>query len=79
LNLKLFFPNDLSHWVYSGTSTSLNCQNGQSLNWFVMKQPVSFSRDQIDLFRRIYSNNALSVIGPLTPSKIVSKSNDIAH
>ena len=50
------------YYTYMGSLTTPPCSEG--VLWLVMKQPVQVSQDQINIFSRLYRNNAR----PIQPS-----------
>ncbi len=55
-------PASRSYYTYMGSLTTPPCSEG--VLWLVMKQPVQVSADQINIFGRLYRNNAR----PIQPS-----------
>jgi len=55
-------PGNRSYYTYMGSLTTPPCSEG--VLWLVMKQPASVSGDQINIFSRLYRNNAR----PIQPS-----------
>ncbi|MDR2187631.1 MAG: carbonic anhydrase family protein [Azonexus sp.] len=49
-------PVSRSYYAYMGSLTTPPCSEG--VLWLVMKQPVAISAEQIDIFARLYQNNA---------------------
>lgn len=49
-------PATRSYYTYMGSLTTPPCSEG--VLWLVMKQPVQLSPDQINIFSRLYKNNA---------------------
>lgn len=49
-------PAGRSYYTYMGSLTTPPCTEG--VLWLVMKQPVPVSQDQINIFARLYKNNA---------------------
>ncbi|RIX44194.1 MAG: carbonic anhydrase family protein [Rhodocyclales bacterium GT-UBC] len=49
-------PSARSYYTYMGSLTTPPCSEG--VLWLVMKQPVQISGDQINIFSRLYRNNA---------------------
>jgi carbonic anhydrase len=45
-----------SAWIYYGSLTTPACDEG--VKWFVMKQPITATVDQINAFKDAYSNNS---------------------
>jgi carbonic anhydrase len=45
-----------SAWIYYGSLTTPSCK--EVVNWFVMKQSITASNDQISAFQKYYSNNS---------------------
>ena len=56
LELNDLLPTDRSYYTYMGSLTTPPCSEG--VRWIVMRQPISVSQDQIDLFARLYPMNA---------------------
>lgn len=49
-------PSGRNYYTYMGSLTTPPCSEG--VLWLVMKQPVQVSGDQINIFSRLYRNNA---------------------
>lgn len=56
INAKGFLPKHTSYWHYEGSLTTPPCS--ETVNWFVMKEPVALSEDQIKTFTALFPNNA---------------------
>ncbi len=56
LELNELLPSSSSYYTYMGSLTTPPCSEG--VQWIVMRQPVSVSAEQIDLFSRLYPMNA---------------------
>lgn len=56
LELDQLLPVDRRYFTYMGSLTTPPCSEG--VQWVVMRQPVTMSPDQIELFARIYPMNA---------------------
>lgn len=56
LPLQALLPEDRRYYTYMGSLTTPPCTEG--VRWVVMRQPVSMSAEQIELFARIYPMNA---------------------
>lgn len=56
LELAELLPTDRRYFTYMGSLTTPPCSEG--VQWVVMRQPVTLSPEQIDLFARIYPMNA---------------------
>ena len=52
-------PTDRRYFTYMGSLTTPPCSEG--VQWVVMRQPVTMSPEQLDLFARIYPMNARPV------------------
>jgi carbonic anhydrase len=59
LPLPALLPEDRRYFTYMGSLTTPPCTEG--VRWVVMRQPVSLSAEQIELFARIYPLNARPV------------------
>jgi carbonic anhydrase len=59
LDLNELLPTDRRYFTYMGSLTTPPCTEG--VQWIVMRQPVTLSPEQIDLFARIYPMNARPV------------------
>jgi len=49
-------PASPNYYTYMGSLTTPPCSEG--VLWLVMKQAVAVSQDQINIFSRLYKNNA---------------------
>lgn len=56
INAKGFLPKRTSYWHYEGSLTTPPCS--ETVNWFVMKDAVTVSEDQIKTFTTLFPNNA---------------------
>lgn len=56
LDLETLLPADRGYYTYMGSLTTPPCSEG--VQWVVMRQPLTVSPEQIDLFARIYPMNA---------------------
>jgi carbonic anhydrase len=59
LDLNELLPSDRRFFTYMGSLTTPPCSEG--VQWVVMRQPVTMSPEQIELFARIYPMNARPV------------------
>jgi len=59
LELAELLPTDRRYYTYMGSLTTPPCSEG--VQWVVMRQPVSMSAEQIELFARMYPMNARPV------------------
>ena len=62
-NLKIdladLLPPNLAYYTYRGSLTTPPCSEG--VTWFVLRDPMSVSQDQIDRFSKLYPMNARPV------------------
>jgi carbonic anhydrase len=56
LDPSKLLPADRSYYTFMGSTTAPPCTEG--VRWIVMRQPVTMSPEQIELFSRIYPMNA---------------------
>jgi carbonic anhydrase len=56
LELNDLLPADRRYFTYMGSLTTPPCSEG--VQWIVMRQPVTLTPEQIDIFARIYPMNA---------------------
>ena len=56
MELAELLPKDRRYFTYMGSLTTPPCCEG--VKWIVMRQPVSRTKDQIDIFARMYPMNA---------------------
>ena len=49
-------PSKRSYYEFEGSLTTPPCSEG--VRWFVLKQPVTLSQQQLDAFRKLYPRNA---------------------
>jgi len=59
LELVELLPADRRYYTYMGSLTTPPCSEG--VQWIVMRQPVTVTPEQIDIFARIYPMNARPV------------------
>jgi carbonic anhydrase len=56
MELADLLPTDRRYFTYMGSLTTPPCSEG--VKWIVMRQPVTLTKDQIDIFARMYPMNA---------------------
>jgi carbonic anhydrase len=56
VDLNTLLPASRNYYTYIGSLTTPPCSEG--VLWLVMKQPIQVSQDQINIFSRLYKNNA---------------------
>jgi carbonic anhydrase len=56
LDMNLMLPEQRQYYTYMGSLTTPPCSEG--VLWMVMKQPANLSREQINVFARMYPMNA---------------------
>lgn len=56
IDLAALLPATRGYYTYMGSLTTPPCTEG--VRWLVMKQPIQVSADQINIFSRLYKNNA---------------------
>lgn len=56
VNLNAFLPASRDYYTYMGSLTTPPCSEG--VLWLVMKQAVGISEEQLNIFSRLYRNNA---------------------
>ena len=59
VNASSFLPANQTHYSYRGSLTTPPCSEG--VRWYVMKEPIEASQEQIEQFRAIYKLNARPV------------------
>ena len=59
IDLDALLPTSRNYYAYMGSLTTPPCTEG--VLWLVMKQPVQVSQQQVDIFSRLYRNNARPV------------------
>lgn len=59
LELAALLPTDRRYFTYMGSLTTPPCSEG--VQWIVMRQPVTLTPEQIEIFARIYPMNARPV------------------
>ncbi len=62
VDLNKLLPKDQRYYTYMGSLTTPPCTEG--ILWLVMKESVSISADQIDIFARLYANNSRPIQSP---------------
>ena len=63
VNIREFFPERLDFYEYDGSLTTPNC--GEGIRWFVFKQAVLASPEQIEALRSIFACDNVRSIQPL--------------
>jgi carbonic anhydrase len=56
LDMNMMLPESKQYYTYMGSLTTPPCSEG--VLWMVMKQPATLSREQINVFARMYPMNA---------------------
>jgi carbonic anhydrase len=56
LNPSKLLPSKRGYYEFEGSLTTPPCSEG--VRWFVLKQPVTLSQQQLDDFRKLYPRNA---------------------
>ena len=56
LDLAELLPADRRYYTYMGSLTTPPCSEG--VKWIVMRQPVTLTKEQIEIFARMYPMNA---------------------
>ncbi|MGE7918160.1 carbonic anhydrase [Viridibacillus sp. NPDC093762] len=68
INLAKLLPTDKKVYRYSGSLTTPPCSEG--VKWSIMEQPIEMSKEQINAFKAIFSNNNRPV-QPLNNRKVL--------
>ncbi len=71
LDMNHILPARREYFTYMGSMTTPPCSEG--VLWMVMKEPVSVSQDQIDIFARLYQMNARPI--QVTSERMIKESN----
>jgi len=69
INLQSLLPENKSYYHYNGSLTTPPCS--EVVNWYVLKNPVEASKEQIEKFSKILNNNFRPIM-PLDGRKILS-------
>jgi carbonic anhydrase len=56
IELNDLLPSDRRYFTYMGSLTTPPCSEG--VKWIVMRQPITLTKEQIDIFARMYPMNA---------------------
>jgi carbonic anhydrase len=56
INARDLVPHNKSYYRYNGSLTYPPCTEG--VNWYILKTPIEFSKEQIDLLNALSGNNA---------------------
>ncbi len=59
LDLAKLFPEGHSFFHYEGSLTTPPCTEG--VQWYVLKEPLTLSKEQIEAFRKLYHGNSRPV------------------
>lgn len=70
INIGELMPENMSYYHYSGSLTTPPCS--EVVNWYVLKNPLSASKEQIEKFSHILHENYRPIM-PLNERKIFSK------
>jgi len=70
LDPAAFLPRHRGYYAYSGSQTAPPCTEG--VQWFVLKEPIELSAEQIEAFARLYPDD----VRPVQPlnGRVVSES-----
>ncbi|GAC1415727.1 MAG: hypothetical protein NVSMB6_18090 [Burkholderiaceae bacterium] len=71
IDMNTILPAQREYFTYMGSLTTPPCTEG--VLWIVMKQPVSVSQEQLDIFGRLYQMNARPIQG--TSDRLIKESN----
>ncbi|MBC7416319.1 MAG: carbonic anhydrase family protein [Herminiimonas sp.] len=71
LDMNDILPAKREYFTYMGSLTTPPCSEG--VLWLVMKEPVSISQEQIDIFARMYQMNARPI--QATAARLIKESN----
>ena len=71
LDMNGILPARRDYYTYMGSLTTPPCSEG--VLWMVMKEPVTVSQEQIDIFARLYQMNARPI--QLTAERLIKESN----
>lgn len=71
IDMNALLPKDRRYYTYMGSLTSPPCTEG--VLWMVMKEPVTVSPEQIDIFAKLYPMNARPVQN--TAGRLIKQSN----
>jgi carbonic anhydrase len=55
LNPVTLLPRDLAYYTYTGSQTAPPCTEG--VTWFVIKQPLEISMEQVNAFAKLYPHD----------------------
>jgi carbonic anhydrase len=56
IDINHFLPKSLAYYTYMGSLTTPPCT--ENITWIVLKEPITLTRQQVENFGLIYSNNA---------------------
>ncbi len=59
-NIRDLLPSNQSYYNYSGSLTTPPCS--ENVNWFLLKEPITVSSEQLANFKRFYELNARPVL-----------------
>jgi len=62
-------PEERDYYYYSGSLTTPPCTEG--VRWFVMKEPVELSKEQLELFRKVMGVDNNRPVQPLNARKVL--------
>lgn len=56
INARTLLPETKNYYFYDGSLTTPPCT--ENVTWFILEEPVEMSRGQVELFQRIFKENA---------------------
>ncbi len=59
INALTLLPQDTTYYTYAGSLTTPPCSEG--VTWFILKTPADIAPEQVDIFAKLYPDNARPV------------------
>jgi carbonic anhydrase len=69
LNPADLLPRDREYYYYDGSLTTPPCSEG--VRWFVMKEPVELSEEQLELFKEVMGVPNNRPVQPINARKVL--------
>ena len=69
IDANLLLPENKDYYRFTGSLTTPPCSEG--VNWYVLKQPKTVSKEQVEKFHNIFHHDTNRPIQPLNARKVI--------